>query len=271
MSGHRRHRDSPRVRRLAREAGVDLATVRPSGRHGRATPEDLERVQGERAAPAASAVTPTAPVALPATSATPAVPAGPAPAAALPSSSLLEVDVTALLRRASSAPEAVPPRTHLLAAAAGSLARAVASRRPAGLPAGPVDVDVRDDDGRAVAVAGADLLSVAGLCRRLASAGSAAPPPADGPPASVEVVGTGAYGTTVDVLPVGSGRAVALSVGPVARRPVVVLGEDGQEQIGVRSIVWLALSVAGAIEPPDASALLARVGQDLRPATGAGR
>lgn len=267
MSGQRRHRDSPRMRRLAREAGVDLATVPPSGRHGRATPEDLAWAQDKRtapAAPAASVLTPTAPVV------TPAVLAGPAPAAALPSSSLLEIDVTAFLRRAAFDPAAVPPRTHLLAAAAGSLARAVSDRRLARLPAGPVDVDVDDDDGRAVAVTGADLLSVAGLCRMLASAGSA-PPLTDGPPASVEVVGTGVFGTTVDVLPVRSGRAVALSVGPVVRRPVVVLGEDGQEQIGIRSMVWLALSVAGSIEPPDASALLARVGQDLRLTTGAGR
>ena len=41
-SGSRsRHRDTPRVRRLAREAGVDLSTVQPTGVHGRATPDDV--------------------------------------------------------------------------------------------------------------------------------------------------------------------------------------------------------------------------------------
>jgi 2-oxoglutarate dehydrogenase E2 component (dihydrolipoamide succinyltransferase) len=45
-----RHRDSPRVRRLARELGVDLATVSPSGKRGRVTPLDVSeaaRAAGE--------------------------------------------------------------------------------------------------------------------------------------------------------------------------------------------------------------------------------
>lgn len=46
---------SPAVRRLAREKGVDLATVQGSGRKGRITKEDLERPAGDGAAPAPSA------------------------------------------------------------------------------------------------------------------------------------------------------------------------------------------------------------------------
>ncbi|HET8951303.1 MAG TPA: dihydrolipoyllysine-residue acetyltransferase [Solirubrobacteraceae bacterium] len=41
---------SPAVRRLAREKGIDLATVEGSGRKGRITKEDLERPAGEPAA-----------------------------------------------------------------------------------------------------------------------------------------------------------------------------------------------------------------------------
>jgi pyruvate/2-oxoglutarate dehydrogenase complex dihydrolipoamide acyltransferase (E2) component len=36
-----RHRDSPRVRRLARDFGVDLSAVRPTGSQGRATAADV--------------------------------------------------------------------------------------------------------------------------------------------------------------------------------------------------------------------------------------
>ncbi|MDQ3607316.1 MAG: 2-oxo acid dehydrogenase subunit E2, partial [Actinomycetota bacterium] len=47
---------SPSVRRLARERGIDLATITGSGRRGRIVPEDLDRVGGSvsgQAAPAA--------------------------------------------------------------------------------------------------------------------------------------------------------------------------------------------------------------------------
>jgi pyruvate dehydrogenase E2 component (dihydrolipoamide acetyltransferase) len=50
---------SPAVRRLAREKGVDLATVEGSGRKGRITKEDIER--GPSEAPAAAPSEPAAP------------------------------------------------------------------------------------------------------------------------------------------------------------------------------------------------------------------
>jgi pyruvate dehydrogenase E2 component (dihydrolipoamide acetyltransferase) len=46
---------SPAVRRLAREKGIDLATIEGSGRKGRITKEDLERPAGAPAAAAAPA------------------------------------------------------------------------------------------------------------------------------------------------------------------------------------------------------------------------
>jgi 2-oxoglutarate dehydrogenase E2 component (dihydrolipoamide succinyltransferase) len=49
-----RHRDSPRVRRIAREHGVDLTVVRGSGPHGRATVADVRAAAGAAAARAQS-------------------------------------------------------------------------------------------------------------------------------------------------------------------------------------------------------------------------
>lgn len=162
-------------------------------------------------------------------------------------------------------PDGGAARTGLLAAVVGSLARAASSRRPDGLPAGPVGVRVRDDAGRWLRVDGADLLSPDGVRGRLSGAG-----PDDGDPAraALDVIGTAGSGTTLDVLPVRAGAVAVLTVGPAVRRPVVVVGEDDQEQIGIRSVVWLALSTSGALASPDASALLAHVGHDLRRGVG---
>ena len=46
---------SPAVRRLARELGVDLSTIRGSGRKGRITKEDVQKPQPREQAPAAAA------------------------------------------------------------------------------------------------------------------------------------------------------------------------------------------------------------------------
>lgn len=68
-----RHRDSPRIRRLAREHVVDLATLHPSGPHGRATLTDVQASAAASAAPASA-------VPAPASSATTAAASAPAPA-----------------------------------------------------------------------------------------------------------------------------------------------------------------------------------------------
>ena len=287
-----RHRDSPRTRRLAREAGVDLTTVARTGAHGRATARDVAGATGRGAVASSPAPGVPAPVA-PAPAPVP-VPA-PVPAAEVtcgqvdggPSavsgqvSSLLEVDVTSFLRGAADEGP-VASRTRLLAAAVGSLARAVSTLRPPGLPPGPVDVGVRDDAGRTVTVVGADHLSTTGVVGRLSGTTSgtatgagtpagtapAAPAATGASAAALHVVGTGRSAATAQVLGVPAGALAVLAVGPVVRRPVVVVSDDGQEGLAVRSVVWLALSTADALAPEHADALLVRLRDDLalRPA-----
>jgi 2-oxoglutarate dehydrogenase E2 component (dihydrolipoamide succinyltransferase) len=76
-SSGERTRTSPLVRKLAKEANVDLAKVRGSGMGGRITKEDIQAfVEKQKSAPA------QAPAAPPATSSAPAAPAATAPVAA---------------------------------------------------------------------------------------------------------------------------------------------------------------------------------------------
>ena len=76
-AGGPRHRASPRVRRLARERGVDLASITPAGRHGRTTADDVLAAAGRRPAPDAATSPPAR-----ADSSAPVPVAPPAPAAA---------------------------------------------------------------------------------------------------------------------------------------------------------------------------------------------
>ncbi|HET7399906.1 MAG TPA: 2-oxo acid dehydrogenase subunit E2, partial [Intrasporangium sp.] len=87
-TAHRRHRDTPRVRRLASEHGVDLASVPRSGRHGRATPADVvaaaqRQVEREAPRPPATRPEPARPTSPPAPS--PSAPSPPAPSPRQPS------------------------------------------------------------------------------------------------------------------------------------------------------------------------------------------
>lgn len=73
----------PRARALAREHGVDLASVTPSGPEGLVRVEDVE-ARTTATAPAAPAPAPAAPAAVPAPPAAAPAPAAPAPAATAP-------------------------------------------------------------------------------------------------------------------------------------------------------------------------------------------
>ncbi len=70
---------SPRAKKLAKELGVELSTLKGSGPHGRIVAEDVEAAAGRK--PAAVAAPPVAPAPL---SAAPAVKPAPAPAAVAP-------------------------------------------------------------------------------------------------------------------------------------------------------------------------------------------
>ena len=238
-SGSRsRHRDSPRVRRLAREAGVDLSTLQPTGAHGRATPDDV-----------AAAARPGDPGA---TSHTPG---------AAPAGTVIEVDLTAVLR-AGGAGGGVLAEGGLsstsVACVAEALARELASHPGlAGRPGAgsssrpgpddvPLGVAVETGDGLLVPIVrrAADL-TVAGLARRLEDLSARAQDgelPADqlAEDAFVLVDGSG-LGTLFETGVVMPGQAAVLAVGSVVRRSVAV-SRDGQERLAIRSMAHLSLA-----------------------------
>jgi len=134
-----RHRHTPRVRRLAAEAGVDLTTVAGTGPSGRVTTDDVRRA-GLVAEPATLSATAT---------------------------SVVEVDVTA-------ATGGDPPLVAHLAAATAEALRAVPDLNVAG--GGAIALAVTGADGSTV-LPDAGHLSLDGIARRLADGGSTAGPP----------------------------------------------------------------------------------------------
>lgn len=159
-----------------------------------------------------------------------------------------------------------PARGDLLADVVGALARARPGSTGAGRAQGPVDVRVDRGDGRSTTVQAADLLGADGLRRAVTGPGS------DPGPASLVVLDNGADGSDAHLAPVPAGSVAALAVGPLTRRCVVVHGADDEEQIGVRTTVWLALSYdTDVVAPADASTLLGRVRRALAPTRAGGR
>jgi len=233
-----RHRDSPRVRRLAREAGVDLGTVTRTGLHGRATPADV--------AAAAGAVVPRQDHAH-----------GRSPSPLL---SVVEVDLTALTRAPGP----------LLAFVAEATVRAAGHLFPAAVHLG------LSGDGGPRFVRDASDLTVGGLVRRMTDPasrlGSEGAAEDDATGATVTVVDTGDRSVLIGTASVQRGGPV-LSLGAVVRRPVVRADRDGHEQLTIRSMAYLALSHDEAdLDGPAAGDLLSVVKERLeswRPATAA--
>ncbi len=192
------------MRRLAHEAGVDLAAIARSGRHDRATVADVEaaRRPGRQQPPPSS-----------------------------PLLSVVEVDVTNVTRSRPGELLAFVAEAAVRASAAASPGPVHLSLEPgAGRPAGPLASDARD-------------LTVDALARRIAGPEPAAPAGVDagdtGPTLTVVDVGDRQVLIGTAALPV---RGRALTVGAVVRRPVVRTDRDGQEGIAVRAMAHLALS-----------------------------
>jgi 2-oxoglutarate dehydrogenase E2 component (dihydrolipoamide succinyltransferase) len=253
-AGHRaRHRDSPRVRRLARERGVDLATVARSGPHGRATVRDVVAAQrareeggpapvGRRAAAVGEAVRP--------------------PRVAAPLTTVVEVDLTGAVRARAAAHDAFLRRHDapltVLAFVAEAAVRAlrthpvvnVGRRVGAGVTHPPevhLGIAVDTDEGPVVPVVrNAGDLSVGGLARRIAElaarcrGGRIDADELSG--GTFTVTDTGAHGVLVATPVLDRSGPANLGVGAVVRRAVVVTGPDGDEHLAFRSMAHLALT-----------------------------
>ncbi|MFC8503034.1 biotin/lipoyl-containing protein [Pedococcus sp. NPDC057267] len=248
-AGGPRHRHSPRVRRLAREAGLDPDTVEGTGPRGRVTPEDVARAAQAREAAQAAIPSPTA-----TPPAAAAGPAGGAPSTAASTGRSVDVpgmgrslrtvtatvDLTSLLRTAGgvgSSPATddgfvAVTTTHTVAAL-----RACPALLGSGAAPDHVALMVRRtsaDGGRVALVDHAEELNADGILRRLLDTSTASSP-------SVGTAGT-AHATlefagddhvVVDVGDPGPGQVASIGFSRPSPH-VVVVDQDGGPGIGIR-------------------------------------
>ena len=249
----RRHRDSPRVRRLARERSIDVTAIAGTGPGGRVTVADLHREMGPQArvepmtashrvqaeqvlASLRVAAQLTTVVEVDLTRATAhshhvdAHPRGETKAASVAFASVAEAAVQALLSHPT------------LNARVDSNEGVVTY--PAGVHLG---VAVDSEQGRAIPVVrDAQDLSVDGLARRIAHAverarsGDAVPEELVHATFTITDAGSDRvlFETPVIIQP----QSAILALGAVVRRPTVVTGADGSEMLAVRSMAYLSLT-----------------------------
>ena len=269
-----RHRASPRVRRLARERGVDLASVTPTGQHGRTTADDVLAAVGRAAAPEAPA--PSAAPAEPA-----AVPAGArveklsrrrrliaermvrSLQTAAQLTTVVEVDLTSVTQARAAARDEFRRRHDapltVLAYVAEAAVRALGEHpvlnarldleagTVAYLPHVDLGIAVDTEQGLVVPVVrAAEDLSIGGLARRIASVAARS---RDGSITADELTGgtftitnTGSRGALFDTPILNLPEVAILGLGAAVRRPVVMAGPDGDDRIAVRSMAYLALT-----------------------------
>jgi pyruvate dehydrogenase E2 component (dihydrolipoamide acetyltransferase) len=229
-----RHRHSPRVRRLAREHGIELAALTGTGPHERVTPADVLRAAAPRPLPPGDAAPPAPP----------------------PGIAVVEVDMTRAQRLAAA--QQVPPEVPLAAAVLAAL-----RRHPSLLPGTRLHLGVRTGgpQDRLTVIPDAGDLSMAGLARRLTApqAGTAA----------TFTLSTGLDGGLLFQVPqVPAGQVAALAAGAAVQRPAVVPDRDGDPAVTVRLVCHLCLAYdAGTVGAAGAAAFLQAVRDRL---TGAG-
>jgi 2-oxoglutarate dehydrogenase E2 component (dihydrolipoamide succinyltransferase) len=273
-----RHHHSPLVRRLAREAGLDLDSLVATGPGGRATRADVARAMAERTAPS------PAPVALvvpppPTVVAEQAAPVDSAerrePMSRLRSivaermmtslatsaqlTCVMEVDLSGIvrLRRAERATDDAPP----------SLTAFFVEAVVQALRAYPLLNASIDGDGRTIVHRGrhnigiavdtakglvvpvirdAGDLSLRGLSRRIADladrARSGTLTPDDLSAGTFTVTNTGSRGALFDTPILVPGQVGILGIGAVVERPVVVRRSTGEPAIAIRDMAHLALT-----------------------------
>lgn len=287
-----RHRDSPRVRRLAREAGVDLENVPRSGLHGRATAGDVAAAAA-RSAEATPMPSPASPAV------TTAVPPGirveklsrrrriiadrmvESLRVSAQLTTVVEVDLTRVSRAREAAKDEFRRRHQVsltvLAFVAETAVYALGRHQSinaqldpeAGTiaypPAVHLGVAVDTEDGLLVPVVRhADDLSVGGLARRIADvakrgrSGSITADELSG--GTFTITNTGSRGALFDTPIINLPQSAILGFGAVVRRPAVVLDASGEEQLAIRSIAYLALTYDHRlVDGADAARYLATV------------
>jgi 2-oxoglutarate dehydrogenase E2 component (dihydrolipoamide succinyltransferase) len=224
----RRHRFSPRVRRLARDNGVTLERVIGTGVAGRVTPSDVVRAGelGSTAPPpiAAYAVPPVAP---------------PRPATASSGTLVVEVGVSS-----AGEPE-LPARIALAALAADRIERPGRAGTDLGVLVDEQQVrrmhHLPNAAGLNLAAAARTLRDRAALPMGLGSA-------------NLAILDCAASGALYEVVALEPGTDAVLAIGTVIRRPAVVSGAPGEMLIAVRAFVHLALTYDAASLPPAAAA-----------------
>jgi pyruvate dehydrogenase E2 component (dihydrolipoamide acetyltransferase) len=228
--GPHRHRHTPRVRRLAAEAGLDLTSVTGTGPSGRVTTDDVRR------ATLAAEVVETAAAEVDAVR-------EPAPAVA-PQTSIVEVDVTAALAGGG-------PLVARWAAATAEALLAVPTVH--GAAGRRVDLAVTGHGGSPVVVHDAGGLTQQAIARRLAGEGDVA----DTATATFTLVDASGRGTLWETAPLPTGQVAALAAGAVVERPAVVRRPDGEAVVAIRSLAHLVLSYdATYVDTADAARFL---------------
>jgi pyruvate dehydrogenase E2 component (dihydrolipoamide acetyltransferase) len=272
----RRHRHSPRVRRLAAEAGIDADALTGSGPAGRVTPVDVAR------AAEISAETDEHPVREP-------LPLGTGHPSAVQVTTAVEVDVTPVVAWRARAGAGVDQQSGRGSSLTVFFAKAVLEalrehpqlntnlgpesptvvQYPAQHLAISLDTDAGANASKTAAViSGAGDLNLGGLARRMRElqthTGSN----------STEQAGlTGSVFTLADVGSVGvlwqtpqlaPGQVAMLGIGAVVERPVVMPDGDGGRGIAIRSMVYLTLAhdpqlVPGAVAARFLTAIKSRL------------
>ena len=235
-----RHRHSPLIRRLARDAGVDLDLLTGTGPGGRVTRADI----AGRAAVASSAPTQREHTDR----------REPMTMSAQPTC-VVEVDLSGIVRRRRDTPTDGAPisLTAFFVEAAAHALRAIplrnASINDGTIVHHPQHIGIAMDTNKGLIVPvieDAGDLSLRGLSRRIdeladhARAGVLTPD--DLPAGTFTVTNTGSRGALFDTPILVPGQVGILSAGAIVERAVVVHRSNGERAIAIRDMAYLALT-----------------------------
>jgi pyruvate dehydrogenase E2 component (dihydrolipoamide acetyltransferase) len=223
---------TPAVRRLAKDLGVDLASVAPTGTGGRVTEADVRRAAAEPTSPDGGRATPADVERIPLTPIRRAIAANLERRAAIPQvTTFRTLDATAL--EAARGQLDVSPLPLAIAALVRVIADhpllnaswagdAIAVHRS-------VDVGIAADTERGLVVPvvrGAEALGVAALAAEIARLAAAARDgtlhPDEAAGATIAVSNTGSYGSEAGTPILSPGTAVTVALGRIAPRALVV-------------------------------------------------